>query len=663
MALYHRLAERFGEDQLFKDIDNIRLGEDFVQKITQEVEACDILLALIGTKWLEPDANGRRRIDDPNDFVYLEIKTALERGVMLIPILVDGAPMPSADSLPSDIGALVRRQALELNPNLFKGGTDQLLEHLESTLSALRAHISEPKPPTPTPMHDAQVSTLGDNPWTPDLAARYLLMLGKRNPSHLRMILEAGRDRHRSIDRASVAECLGREEDAPLMGLTRPFDTVLKALAERTGMNPVPDVPMYPVYGEGWMTRLALEHDFDAVLDEATAKSGSETLGRLSGFDRDAKTAQAKPDHSEEVDANAIAQVAGDTRTLPITFDPPDTDDFKEALIASKAAWIEFRFDDGRVEREPWLTHKFTHTSSLLGNLRSRPKLRTGNWQAEGIATVHVMIATEAELSHGAGTAHPSKTAAYAKPRFCPNCGDPVDVDEITCDKCGMRLIDAVVREAMKGIGDDDPHALTSYEVEDLPTPVAPAAALDESENTEDDPALTKASSSNSETQRDHESWNGHDWYVSFGEYPNGRTWTDAVKYGFVSAGGGEWYSQSLRKLPRGARVFVCIPGTGFVGVGTVVGEPAPFDAAIVTVDGATHRLAELELAGTYHHSPEGDTPETAEYVVPIDWQRTVHAREAVWRPGMFANQHSACKLRHSSTIDQVSAAFGLDAS
>jgi len=144
VALYHRLAERFGEDQIFKDVDNIGLGEDFVQKITTEVESCDILLALIGKSWLDLDAGEGRRIDDPNDFVRIEIEAALKREVLLIPILVDGATMPPAASVPSSIALIARRQALELNPNRFSGDTDELLEVLERTLAELERSKSVP---------------------------------------------------------------------------------------------------------------------------------------------------------------------------------------------------------------------------------------------------------------------------------------------------------------------------------------------------------------------------------------------------------------------------------------------------------------------------------------------------------------------------------------
>jgi len=98
------------------------------------------------------------------------------------------------------------------------------------------------------------------------------------------------------------------------------------------------------------------------------------------------------------------------------------------------------------------------------------------------------------------------------------------------------------------------------------------------------------------------EPWNGQDWYVSFGEDFGSRSWDDACKYGFVSAGGGAWYSRTLRSLPIGARVFACIPGSGlgYVGVGTVIGEAMCFDDAILTVDHVDTKMTDLSLIGTY---------------------------------------------------------------
>jgi hypothetical protein len=137
--LFDRLADHFGAGQIFKDVDSIELGDDFVEMITRAVGSCDVLLALIGDRWLTiTDKQGRRRLDDPNDFVRLEIEAALKRKVRIIPILVEGAPMPHADELPAAIAGLARRQALELSPSRFEYDTSRLLRVLVSTLADVR---------------------------------------------------------------------------------------------------------------------------------------------------------------------------------------------------------------------------------------------------------------------------------------------------------------------------------------------------------------------------------------------------------------------------------------------------------------------------------------------------------------------------------------------
>jgi len=157
------------------------------------------------------------------------------------------------------------------------------------------------------------------------------------------------------------------------------------------------------------------------------------------------------------------------------------------------------------------------------------------------------------------------------------------------------------------------------------------------------------------------EAWNEQDWYVSFGEFPDGRNWDDAREYGFISAGGGEWFSKTLKRLPVGARVFTCIPKTGYVGVGTVTGPAEPFEQVKVTVDGTERALADMTLKGNYQHPPLPDGEDAAEYVVPVSWQQTRARDGAEWTKGMFANQNSACKLRNRFTLDRFAAAFGLD--
>lgn len=148
--LYDRLAERFGGEQIFKDVDSIELGEDFVQEIGEAVGRADVLLALIGERWLNaPDEHGGRRLEDPDDFVRIEIEAALERKVRVIPILVEGAGMPREEQLPESLRPLARRQALELSPARFSSDTAKLLGVLERVLAEARAGEGPPEPPKP----------------------------------------------------------------------------------------------------------------------------------------------------------------------------------------------------------------------------------------------------------------------------------------------------------------------------------------------------------------------------------------------------------------------------------------------------------------------------------------------------------------------------------
>ena len=134
--LYGRLADRFGGDQVFKDVDSIQLGDDFVEVIASAVGSCDVLLALIGDEWLAIiDEEGRRRIDNSDDFVRLEIEAAFTRKVRVIPILIGGARLPRADELPASLAKLARRQPLELSPSRFDFDTSRLLKVLDRTLA------------------------------------------------------------------------------------------------------------------------------------------------------------------------------------------------------------------------------------------------------------------------------------------------------------------------------------------------------------------------------------------------------------------------------------------------------------------------------------------------------------------------------------------------
>jgi glycerophosphoryl diester phosphodiesterase len=158
--LYDLLVAELGADRVFKDVDNIEPGDDFVERIQWAVGSCQVLLALIGPQWLTvKDATGGRRLDDPTDFVRLEVETALNRDdVRVIPILVDNAKMPTPQELPTGLAALTRRQAVEINPVNFD--TRRLLRVLNDTLNDVRREAAEPsisgvdakvRPPETTP--------------------------------------------------------------------------------------------------------------------------------------------------------------------------------------------------------------------------------------------------------------------------------------------------------------------------------------------------------------------------------------------------------------------------------------------------------------------------------------------------------------------------------
>lgn len=150
------LAQRFGADRVFKDVDSIEPGDDFAEMIAAAVGSCAALVAVIGPRWLAAtDEHGQRRLDDPADLVRLEIEAALARSVRVIPVLVDGARMPRRGQLPASLGSLATRQAVELTPARFRNELGPLLSVLDKAL----AHPPAPPPPgSPSPSPPARHS-------------------------------------------------------------------------------------------------------------------------------------------------------------------------------------------------------------------------------------------------------------------------------------------------------------------------------------------------------------------------------------------------------------------------------------------------------------------------------------------------------------------------
>jgi hypothetical protein len=135
--LFERLVSHFGQIPVFKDIDSILPGDDFTEKIKVAIDSCAILLALMGNRWLAAaDASGQPRLVDPGDFVRMEIEAALRRNVRVVPVLVEGARMPTPAELPSGLAALAHRQAFELSSTRFGYDTGRLLSALDRMLSS-----------------------------------------------------------------------------------------------------------------------------------------------------------------------------------------------------------------------------------------------------------------------------------------------------------------------------------------------------------------------------------------------------------------------------------------------------------------------------------------------------------------------------------------------
>ena len=129
------------------DVDTIEPGLDFAEEVTRAVAACQVLVAVIGPAWLTAaDGRGRRRLDDPDDFVRLEIETALTRGVRVIPVLAQGAPMPGREDLPGSLASLARKNALFIRHESFRSDAGRLVTAIEGVLAVASGTVDQSPP-------------------------------------------------------------------------------------------------------------------------------------------------------------------------------------------------------------------------------------------------------------------------------------------------------------------------------------------------------------------------------------------------------------------------------------------------------------------------------------------------------------------------------------
>jgi len=141
--------------------------------------------------------------------------------------------------------------------------------------------------------------------------------------------------------------------------------------------------------------------------------------------------------------------------------------------------------------------------------------------------------------------------------------------------------------------------------------------------------------------QKTEEPWNG-EFYISFG-HSEERDWDDAKKLGFISAGGGTWYTRTLNSLNPEDRIWVNIPGEGYVGVGKVINNAKKADEVIFVKDGKKGTVYDLDTKGDYY-SDSIDNEDEAEYIVKVKWIKTVNRNLAISEVGFFGNQNTVCR-------------------
>lgn len=167
------------------------------------------------------------------------------------------------------------------------------------------------------------------------------------------------------------------------------------------------------------------------------------------------------------------------------------------------------------------------------------------------------------------------------------------------------------------------------------------------------DPGEVQVQAASAGHRGEKEPWNG-EFYVSYGASET-RLWEEARQHGFICGGGGTWYSNSLRMLEEGDRVWVKVPGKGFVGVGRVTGP------RVMAKDFQIGDQPALDVLRGSYHREFADDPEQSEYFVPVEWLHTVPESQAVQEVGMFGNQNTVCKPvtpKWRTTVDQLKAKF-----
>jgi len=237
--VFDRLRTDFGQDVLFMDVDAIPLGANFVRVLREEVAKCDVLLAIMGPGWLgAKDEAGVRRLDNPTDFVRIEIAAALGRDIPVIPILLEGTRMPNAGVLPADLAELSERNGLDVRHASFHADMDKLVRGLKGAPNKSSVAMAATKrvglPPAVVIFSSSAITipTISEiisarGQWLKDFKVDQLASTTPANFRHLFIVA----DRTDKADCTAGAIVIGQQWTIT----TRPFWTVVHGYSDSQG--------------------------------------------------------------------------------------------------------------------------------------------------------------------------------------------------------------------------------------------------------------------------------------------------------------------------------------------------------------------------------------------------------------------------------------------
>jgi hypothetical protein len=176
------LSEIFGPKSIFRDVESLELGENYERALNHALDCCAVLLAVIGPKWMTiTDENGHSRLEEPQDWVRMEIAAALERQIPVIPVLISGTQMPREADLPNDLRPLLKHQACEFSDHHWKQDLELLAQALENLI-----HLPSLAPLRAPPVALGVVKLVGSKQRIPMISPQITILIDNREISRMK---------------------------------------------------------------------------------------------------------------------------------------------------------------------------------------------------------------------------------------------------------------------------------------------------------------------------------------------------------------------------------------------------------------------------------------------------------------------------------------------